>query len=131
MEPEQCIPAVSVIEVPRAQQQLLLEPPTETAVQAEAAHQQTSSKPQEGKRTADGDADGADEHYAKRPRAEQTPDADVSEGKQNDSTGAGDSVSDEAGSDNDEQGTRHLSEACYDPLTLAALFLAQTSCCTA
>jgi hypothetical protein len=72
-------------------------------------HHQTCSKQLDTKRPADGNAEGADEH-AKRSKVEQHVETlDVSDGKQDNSTGAGDSVSDDAGSDVDEQGVLQLS----------------------
>lgn len=88
-------------------------------------HLQTCSQQLDTKRPAVGDAEGADEHV-KRPKVEQQLETlDVSDAKQDDSTGAYDSVSDEAGSDVDEQGVWQLSHGCVGPLTLAAVFQAR------
>jgi hypothetical protein len=88
-------------------------------------HHQTCSMQLDTKRPADGDAEGADEH-AKRPKVEQQLETlDASDAKQDNSTGACDSVSDEAGSDVDEQGVLQLSYDCFGPLTLAAVFEAR------
>jgi hypothetical protein len=88
------------------QQQALAEPV------AEACQQQQNHQPQletetaaQAKRPAEADALGAQEH-AKRPKLEeQQPEAgEGSEEPRNSNDSAGDSVSEDAGSEDDEQG---------------------------
>lgn len=110
MEPDAAVPTEALPQIPPVQQQPLAEPVTELCPQQQQmAVQLEKQQPVDTlKRPAEADAVGAQEQ-AKRPKLEQQqPEAgEGSDSPRNSNGSAGDSVSEDAGSEDDEQGGRH------------------------
>lgn len=108
MEPAAAAPTEALPQLPPVQQRPLAEPVAELCPQQQMPLEQLQKRqPVDTKRPAEIDAVGAQEQ-AKRPKLEQQqPEAgEGSEELRNSNDSAGDSVSEDAGSEDDEQGGR-------------------------